>query len=48
MDNLISNEFSDNDDEHSEDAEVYDKESYAECGLHDFKIVLLSWQAYIN
>ncbi|NOQ80117.1 MAG: hypothetical protein GQ546_12045 [Gammaproteobacteria bacterium] len=48
MDNFNNNEFSGNDDDRSEDAELYDKESYAECGLHDFKIALLSWQEYIN
>jgi uncharacterized protein YacL (UPF0231 family) len=48
MDNFNNNEFSENDDDRSENAEFYDKESYAECGLHDFKIALLSWQEYIN
>ena len=48
MDNFNNNEFSGNDDDRSEDAELYDKESYAECGLLDFKIALLSWQKYIN
>ncbi len=48
MDNFNNNEFSENDDDCSEDAELYDKGSYAECGLHDFKIALLSWQEYIN
>ena len=48
MDNFNYNEFSGNDDDRSEDVELYDKESYAECGLHDFKIALLSWQEYIN
>ena len=48
MDNFNNNEFSGNDDDRSEDAELYNKESYAECGLHDFKIALLSWQEYID
>ena len=48
MDNFNNNEFSGNDDDRSEDAELYDKESYAECCLHDFKIALLSWQECIN
>jgi uncharacterized protein YacL (UPF0231 family) len=47
FDNFNHNTFS-GDDDHSEEMELYDKESYAECGLHDFKIVLLSWQEYIN
>ena len=44
-------DFNDNScesDEPFEYGELYDKESYAECGLLDFKLVLLSWQEYIN
>lgn len=47
MDDFSHNMLSGND-EHLENGEIYDKESYAECGLLDFKIALLSWQEYIN
>ena len=48
MDNFNSNDCGANDDERSEDGELYDKESYAECGLVDLKLALLSWQDYIS
>lgn len=38
----------DMDDELPEDTQLYDEESYAGCGLADFKQVLLSWHAFIN
>lgn len=31
-----------------EDTSLYDAESYAECGLQDFKQALLSWQMFIT
>lgn len=31
-----------------EDTHLYNEESYAECGLQDFKQVLLSWQAFVS
>ena len=48
IDNFNSDDYGDNDDEQAEDGELYDKESYAECGLVDLKLALLSWQDYIG
>ncbi len=31
-----------------EDSDYYDQESFAECGLEDFKLALVSWLDYIN
>lgn len=36
------------DEELPEDTDLYDAESYSECGLHDFKQALLSWQDYLR
>ena len=38
----------DPDEELPEDTSLYNDESYAECGLQDFKQALLSWQAFIS
>ncbi len=38
----------DPDGELPEDTSLYNEESYAECGLQDFKQALLSWQAFVG
>ena len=48
MDNYNNEPLNESYDERLEDGEFYNKESYAECGLLDLKLVLLSWQEYIN
>jgi hypothetical protein len=35
------------DEELPEDTNLYDEESYAECGLEDFQEALISWQEFI-
>lgn len=35
------------DEELPENTNLYDNESYAECGLEDFQQVLISWQEFI-
>ncbi|SFG81285.1 YacL family protein [Neptunomonas qingdaonensis] len=35
------------DDELPEETNLYDEESYAGCGLPDFKQALLSWQSFV-
>jgi hypothetical protein len=35
------------DEELPEDTQLYDEESYAECGLEDFQEALISWQEFI-
>ncbi len=31
-----------------EDTNLYDQESYAECGIHDFKQAVLDWQKFVH
>ena len=36
------------DEELPEDTHFYDQESYAECGLQDFKQAVLNWQSFVH
>ena len=36
------------DEELPEDTQLYDQESYAECGIDDFKQVILDWQVFVH
>lgn len=47
-DSDVDGEDSDNSPTLPENTRLYDDESYAHCGLQDFKQALLSWQAFVQ